>query len=177
MSGEKKRLEQYLLQTRASNVINIDPRYAQLLQQNPATINRMRLLQSQMMAGNVPISEKLKKEQKKKKKKARKTKKLRGDLARNLTEQRRFIRGERRDKDTEEPRIVGDPKSLRAGAAYDPEIERRRLDIQQATIDQNRLDRIADRAEARRRQEAELALRRGELEQQFQHQYHQQHLL
>ena len=164
MSGEKKRLEQYLLQTRASNVINIDPRYAQLLQQNqPATINRMRLLQSQMMAGNVPISEKLKKEQKKKKKKARKTKQLRGDLAQNLQAQRRFIRGERRDKDTEEPRIVGDPKPVPAGAAYDPEIERRRLDIQQATIDQNRLDRIADRAEGRRRQEAELAVRRGEL--------------
>ena len=164
MSGEKKRLEQYLLQTRASNVINIDPRYARLLQQNqPATINRMRLLQSQIMAGNVPISEKLKKEQKKKKKKARKTKQLRGDLAQNLQAQRRFVRGERRDKDTEEPRIVGDPKPVPAGAAYDPEIERRRLDIQQATIDQNRLDRIADRAETRRRQEAELAVRRGEL--------------
>ena len=164
MSGEKKRLEQYLLQTRASNVINIDPRYARLLQQNqPATINRMRLLQSQIMAGNVPISEKLKKEQKKKKKKARKTKQLRGDLAQNLQAQRRFERGERRDKDTQEPRIVGDPKPVPAGAAYDPEIERRRLDIQQATIDQNRLDRIADRAETRRRQEAELAVRRGEL--------------
>ncbi len=154
MSGEKKRLEQFLLQTRA---FRIDPRFA------PHDINRLRLLESQRLAGKVPVSERLKKEQKKKKKKARRTKQLRGDLARNLTEQRRFIKGERRDKDTEEPRIVGDPKPVPVGAAYDPEIERRRLDIQQAAIDQNRLDRIADRAETRRRQEAELAVRRGEL--------------
>jgi len=154
MSGEKKRLEQFLLQTRA---FRIDPRFA------PHDINRLRLLESQRLAGKVPVSERLKKEQKKKKKKARRTKQLRGDLSRNLTEQRRFVKGERRDKDTEEPRIVGDPKPVPVGAAYDPEIERRRLDIQQAAIDQNRLDRIADRAEGRRRQEAELAVRRGEL--------------
>ena len=154
MSGEKKRLEQFLLQTRA---FRIDPRFA------PHDINRLRLLESQRLAGKVPVSERLKKEQKKKKKKARRTKQLRGDLSRNLTEQRRFVKGERRDKDTEEPRIVGDPKPVPVGAAYDPEIERRRLDIQQASIDQNRLDRIADRAETRRRQEAELAVRRGEL--------------
>ena len=164
MSGEKKRLEQYLLQTRASNVLKVDPRYARLLQENqPATINRMRLLQSQIMAGKVPVSEELKKQQKKKKKKSRRTKQLRGDLAQNLQAQRRFVKGERRDKDTEEPRIVGDPKPVPVGAAYDPDIERRRLDIQQAVIDQNRLDRIADRVETRRRQEAELAVRRGEL--------------
>ena len=154
MSGEKKRLEQFLLQTRA---FRIDSRFA------PHDINRLRLLESQRLAGKVPVSERLKKEQKKKKKKARRTKQLRGDLSRNLTEQRRFVKGERRDKDTEEPRIVGDPKPVPVGAAYDPEIERRRLDIQQAAIDQNRLDRIADRAEGRRRQEAELAVRRGEL--------------
>lgn len=159
-SGEKKRLEQYLLQSRASNIITVDPRYNRF---QPQDINRIRLLQSQRLAGQVPISERLKKEQKKKKKKARKTKNLKGDLARNLTEQRRFVKGERRDKDTEEPRIVGDPKPVPVGLGYDPEIERRRLDIQQAVIDQNRLDRIADRAEGRRRQEAELGVRRGEL--------------
>jgi len=160
MSGEKKRLEQFLLQSRASNIMTVDPRYNRF---QPDNIDRIRLLQAQRLAGQVPVSERLKKEQKKRKKKARRTKQLRGDLARNLTEQRRFVKGERRDKDTEEPRIVGDPKPLPMGAAYDPEIERRKLDIQQATIDQNRLDRIADRAEARRRQEAELAVRRGEL--------------
>ena len=160
MSGEKKRLEQFLLQSRASNIMTVDPRYNRF---QPDNIDRIRLLQAQRLAGQVPVSERLKKEQKKRKKKARRTKQLRGDLAINLTEQRRFLKGERRDKDTEEPRIVGDPKPLPMGAAYDPEIERRKLDIQQATIDQNRLDRIADRAEARRRQEAELAVRRGEL--------------
>ena len=154
MSGEKKRLEQFLLQTQA---FRIDPTFA------PHDINRLRLLEFQRLAGKVPVSERLKKEQKRRKKKARRTKQLRGDLSRNLTEQRRFERGERREKDTEEPRIVGDPKPVPVGAAYDPEIERRRLDIQQAVIDQNRLDRIADRAETRRRQEAELAVRRGEL--------------
>ena len=131
MSGEKKRLEQFLLQTQA---FRIDPTFA------PHDINRLRLLEFQRLAGKVPVSERLKKEQKRRKKKARRTKQLR-----------------------EEPRIVGDPKPVPVGAAYDPEIERRRLDIQQAVIDQNRLDRIADRAETRRRQEAELAVRRGEL--------------
>jgi len=163
MSGAKKRLVQDLLQRRASNIIFEPTVRAQIDRFRPPDINRLRLLESQRLAGQVPISERLKKEQKKRKKKARKTKQLRGDLARNLTEQRRFIKGERRDKDTEEPRIVGDPKPVPVGAAYDPEIERRRLDIQQATIDQNRLDRIADRAEGRRRQDAELAVRRGEL--------------
>tara|TARA_R110000803_G_scaffold94052_3_gene161539 strand:+ start:434 stop:2809 length:2376 start_codon:yes stop_codon:yes gene_type:complete len=163
MSGAKKRLVQDLLQRRASNIIFEPTVRAQIDRFRPPDINRLRLLESQRLAGQVPISEKLKKQQKKKKKRARKTKQLRGDLARNLTEQRRFIKGERRDKDTEEPRIVGDPKPVPVGAAYDPEIERRKLDIQQATIDQNRLDRITDRAEGRRRQDAELAVRRGEL--------------
>jgi hypothetical protein len=160
MSGEKKRLEQFLLQSRASNIMTVDPRYNRF---QPDNIDRIRLLQAQRLAGQVPVSERLKKEQKKRKKKARRTKQLRGDLARNLTEQRRFVKGERRDKDTEEPRIVGDPKPLPMGAAYDPEIERRKLDIQQATIDQNRLDRITDRAEDRRRFDVDLAVRRGEL--------------
>ena len=102
MSGEKKRLEQFLLQSRASNIMTVDPRYNRF---QPDNIDRIRLLQAQRLAGQVPVSERLKKEQKKRKKKARRTKQLRGDLARNLTEQRRFVKGERRDKDTEEPRI------------------------------------------------------------------------
>ena len=152
MSGEKKRLEQYLLQTRAT--------FGRF---QPENIDRIRLLSQQRIAGIVPISERLKKEQRKKRRRARKKTKLRGDVAKNITAQRRFEKGERRDKDTEEPRIVGDPKPLPAGAAYDPVIEARRLDIQQGILDQNRLDRIADRLEGRRRQDAELAVRRGEL--------------
>ena len=152
MSGEKKRLEQYLLQTRAS--------FGRF---QPENIDRIRLLSQQRVASKVPISERLKKEQRKKRRRARKKTKLRGEVAKNITAQRRFEKGERRDKDTEEPRIVGDPKPLPAGAAYDPEIEARRLDIQQGILDQNRLDRIADRLEGRRRQDAELGVRRGEL--------------
>ena len=164
MSGEKKRLEQYLLQTRASNIMLVNPVLrSQVNRFEPPDINRMRLLEAQRMAGMVPVSETLKKQQKKRKKKSRKTKNLRGDLARNLTEQRRFTRGERREKDTEEPRIVGDPAPVPAGFAYDPVIERRRLDIEEARDRQRQLERIADRREQARRQDAELAVRRGEL--------------
>ena len=164
MSGEKKRLEQYLLQTRASNIMLVNPVLrSQVNRFEPPDIDRIRLLEAQRIAGMVPVSETLKKQQKKRKKKARKTKALRGDLARNLTEQRRFTRGERREKDTEEPRIVGDPAPVPAGFAYDPVIERRRLDIEEARDRQRQLERIADRREQARRQDAELAVRRGEL--------------
>tara|TARA_R110000822_G_scaffold301933_1_gene426026 strand:+ start:625 stop:3255 length:2631 start_codon:yes stop_codon:yes gene_type:complete len=160
MSGEKKRLEQFLLQRKASNIMMVDPRYSRF---QPDNMDRIRLLQAQRLAGQVPVSERLKKDQKKKKKKARKTKALRGDLARNLTEQRRFVKGERREKDTEEPRIVGDPAPVPAGFAYDPVTEKRRLDLQEAAETQRRLEVVADRREQARRQDAELAVRRGEL--------------
>ena len=170
MDGEKRRLEQFLLQSRASNVIMIDPAVKSLVNRfEPQNIDRLRLFESQRLAGKVDVSEKLKKAQKKKKKKAKKSKALRGDLARNLTEIRRSEKGERRDKDTEEPRIVGDPAPPPAGApgaagfAYDPVIETRRLDLQAAAADQRRIEGIADRAEERRRFEADIALRRGEL--------------
>ena len=54
MSGEKKRLEQYLLQTRAT--------FGRF---QPENIDRIRLLSQQRVAGKVPISERLKKEQRK----------------------------------------------------------------------------------------------------------------
>jgi len=100
MSGstqEIRRLQQDLLQRRSS--VNIF---------EPINIDRIRLLETQLLAGKVPVSKKLLKEQKKKKKKAKKKKKLRGDLAANLRAQRRFVKGEFREKDTEEPRIVDD---------------------------------------------------------------------
>lgn len=166
--GEKRRLEQFLLQSRASNVIMIDPTVKSLVNRfEPQNIDRLRLFESQRLAGKVDISEKLKKAQKKKKKKAKKSKALRGDLSRNLTEIRRSEKGERRDKDTEEPRIVGDPAPPPAGAgggfAYDPVIETRRLDLQEALADQRRIEGIADRAAEERRFQTEIALRRGEL--------------
>ena len=168
MDGEKRRLEQFLLQSRASNVIMIDPTVKSLVNRfEPQNIDRLRLFESQRLAGKVEVSEKLKKAQKKKKKKAKKSKALRGDLSRNLTEIRRSEKGERRDKDTEEPRIVGDPAPPPAGAAggfaYDPVIETRRLDLQAALADQRRIEGIADRATEERRFQTEIALRRGEL--------------
>jgi hypothetical protein len=105
--AEKQRLRQHILQSKASKVVMIPQidRFSGYGQ----NIDRLRLIESQILAGKVPLSEQLKKDQKKKKKKAKKGKQLRGDLARNLREQRRFVRGERRDNDAEEPRIVGDP--------------------------------------------------------------------
>ena len=169
--GEKRRLEQFLLQSRASNVIMVDPTVKSLVNRfEPQNIDRLRLFETQRLAGKVEVSEKLKKAQKKKKKKAKKSKALRGDLARNLTEIRRSEKGERRDKDTEEPRIVGDPAPPPAGAAggaggfaYDPVIETRRLDLQEALADQRRIEGIADRAAEERRFQTEIGLRRGEL--------------
>ena len=98
-TGEIRRLQQDLLQRRTAGVNIFEPQ----------NIDRIRLLQTQLLAKQVPVSKKLLKEQKKKKKKARKKKQLRGDLARNLRERRRFEQGEFREKDTDEPRIVGDP--------------------------------------------------------------------
>ena len=105
--AEKQRLRQHILQSKASKIVMIPQidRFSGYGQ----NIDRLRLIESQILAGKVPLSEQLKKDQKKKKKKAKKGKQLRGDLARNLREQRRFVRGERRDNDAEEPRIVGDP--------------------------------------------------------------------
>ena len=105
--AEKQRLRQHILQSNASKIVMIPQidRFSGYGQ----NIDRLRLIESQILAGKVPLSEQLKKDQKKKKKKAKKGKQLRGDLARNLREQRRFVRGERRDNDAEEPRIVGDP--------------------------------------------------------------------
>jgi len=161
MSGEKKRLEQDILQRRASTVV-LDPRFGRF-QQAADPIDRIRLRQAQQLAGQVPLSERLKKQVKKTRKKTRKTKALRGDLARNLTEQKRFIRGERREKDTEEPRIVGEAAPVPTGFAYDPGIERRRLDIEEARNRDANLRALADRRDRERAQERELAVRRGEL--------------
>ena len=51
----------------------------------------------------------------------RRGKNLRGEVKEIKTQQRRFEKGERRDRDEEEPRIVGDPKP---GLNFDPELEK-----------------------------------------------------
>lgn len=158
MSGEKKRLEQFLLQSKASNIIQVDPRFSGF---QPVQIDTIRLRAAQKEAGKQSVSEKLIKEQKKKKKKARRPKQLRGEVSRAIREQKRFERGERRDRPEEEPRIVGEPRNT--GLSYDPDIERRRLDIQERQIAAANVRALADRRAAAAAQERELAVRRGEL--------------
>jgi len=159
-SGEKKRLEQDLLQRRAGAPLVgvIDPRRFQF---QPEKIDTIRLRAAQIEAGKTPITERLQKQLKKTRRKARRTRAGRGEVARAVREQKRFEKGERRDKPEEEPRIVGEPKNT--GIAYDPDIERRRLDIQERANQDANLRALMDRREAVRAQERELAVRRGEL--------------
>ena len=158
MSGEKKRLEQFLLQSRASNIINVDPRFSRF---QPEQIDTIRLRSAQIEAGKKPVSEKVVKQQQKKKRKARRGKQLRGEVSRAIREQKRFERGERRDRPEQEPGIVGEPRNT--GLSYDPDIERRRLDIMEQQIRDSNFRALADRRAAANRQEQELAVRRGEL--------------
>jgi len=144
--GERRRLQQFLLQRGA--------RF------EPQDIDRIRLIQAQKLAGQLPVSEKLSREQKKKKRKARRKKNLRSEVARGIREQKRFREGERRDRPEEEPRIVGEPRVV---GGVDPEVEARRLDLQQQALQQRQVQAIADRRLQRELQREELAVRRGEL--------------
>jgi hypothetical protein len=168
-SDEKKRLEQFLLQSRASNIITVDPRFTGF---QPEQIDTIRLRAAQREAGKKPgsvakgdptlrVSEKVIKQQLKKKRKARRGKQLRGEVSRAIREQKRFERGERRDKPEDEPRIIGEPRNT--GLSYDPDIERRRLDIMEQQLRDANFRALADRRAAANRQEQELAVRRGEL--------------
>jgi len=168
-SDEKKRLEQFLLQSRASNIIRVDPRFTGF---QPEQIDTIRLRAAQIEAGKKPgsvakgdptlrVSEKVIKQQLKKKKKARRGKQLRGEVSKAIREQKRFERGERRDRPEDEPRIIGEPRNT--GLSYDPDIERRRLDIQEQQLRDANFRALADRRAAANRQEQELAVRRGEL--------------
>lgn len=156
MSGEKKRLEQFLLQSRASNIINVDPRFSRF---QPEQIDTIRLRSAQIEAGKKPVSEKVVKQQQKKKRKARRGKQLRGEVTRAIREQKRFERGERRDRPEQEPGIVGEPRNT--GLGYDPDIERRRLDIQEQRLRDENLRVLAQARRDRIAQDRELADRRA----------------
>ena len=134
----------------------LDPRRFQF---QPENIDRIRLLAAQREAGKTPISEALKKQLKKTRKKARRTKALRGEVGRAVREQKRFEKGERREKPEEEPRIVGEPKNT--GIAYDPDIERRRLDIQERVNQDANLRALGEARRDRIAQDRELADRRA----------------
>lgn len=157
-SEEKKRLEQFLLQSRASNIVRVDPRFSQF---QPVQIDTIRLRAAQIEAGKKPVSEKVIKQQLKKKRKAKRGKQLRGEVSKAIREQKRFERGERRDRPEDEPRIIGEPRNT--GLSYDPDIERRRLDIMEQQLRDANFRALADRRAEANRQEQELAVRRGEL--------------
>ena len=162
-SNRKERELQNLRQRQASNIITVDPNLRGFTRRFDPDVSRASLLQLQR--SRVPTKAELEKSvgvKTVKKLKKRKKKNLRGEAARNLTQQRRFERGERRDKPEQEPRIVGDPAPAAPGApaapaapAADPNaqlrlaIEGRRIASQEAQ--QRRLvDAIMDRDDRER---------------------------
>ena len=162
-SDKKDRELQILRQRQASNIIRVDPNLRGFTRRFDPDVSRATLLQAQR--ARVPTKEQLEKSvgvKTAKKLKKRRGKNLRGEVARNLREQRRFEKGERRDKPEQEPRIVGDPVPPVPGApaapaapAADPNaqlrlaIEGRRIAAQDAQ--QRRLvDAIMDRDDRER---------------------------
>lgn len=168
-SQKKERELQILRQRAASNIVTIDPNLKGFLDRYNPDVSRATLLQAQR--ARAPTKEELEKSvgvKTAKKLKKRRGKNLRGEVARNLREQRRFEKGERRDKPEEEPRIVGDPIPQAPGVVQpqaDPNaqlrlaIEGRRIAAQEAQ--QRRLvDLLAER-DARERAERQEILDRS----------------
>ena len=168
-SQKKERELQILRQWAASNIVTIDPNLKGFLDRYNPDVSRATLLQAQR--ARAPTKEELEKSvgvKTAKKLKKRRGKNLRGEVARNLREQRRFEKGERRDKPEEEPRIVGDPippVSAGAGVVVQPQadpnaqlrlaIEGRRIATQEAQ--QRRLvELLAERDERERAERQEI---------------------
>ena len=103
------RRQQRTIQRKSDSLLKLYPELAGYLDRYEDPSRRALLIQQRMGAG-VPLPPALLKAQKRKKRKSRRTRALRGDLAANERQQRRFTRGERRDRDTEEPRIVGEQR-------------------------------------------------------------------
>jgi len=135
-------------------------------------ILRQNLLNHQRV--KIPPNEQIIKKLKKKgSKKKRRSKNLRGELSQIRTQQRRFEKGEKRDKPEQEPTIVGDPVQQAGGGgiAFDPAIEREKIQAQLQIAqgkDNVELQRIAVAAaqldlnrELQRRQERESARERA----------------
>jgi hypothetical protein len=158
--SRQQRELQRLRQSQASSIVGIDPNLKGFTQRFDPDVSRMSLLKAQRE--RLPTKAELEKSagvKTIKKLKKRKKKNLRGEVARNLREQRRFEKGERRDKPEQEPRIVGDPipavPGAAAPAAADPNaqlrlaIEGRRIASQDAQ--QRRLvDALMDRDDRER---------------------------
>jgi hypothetical protein len=82
----------------------------------------------------IPPNENILKQLKKKKRGLKRTKNLRGEVSQIRTQQKRFERGERRDRPEQEPRIIGEPIRGAGGIAFDPEIEREKLQVEREKI-------------------------------------------
>ena len=170
----KERELQRLRQAQASNRIVIDPNLRGFTQRFNPDVSRETLLRLQR--SKVPTKEELEKDigvQTAKKLKKRRGKNLRGEVARSIREKKRFEVGERRYRDSEEPRIFGEAAPLQGGGggvAYDPEVERERIrvqalgQLQTARLSNRRLDIEARQLDINR----QLADRdRGEIQRQF----------
>ena len=169
-SQKKERELQNLRQRSASNVVRVDPNLRGFLDRFNPDVSRQTLLQAQR--ARAPTKEELEKSvgvKTAKKLKKRRGKNLRGEVARNLREQRRFERGEVRDRPEQEPRIVGDPIPQAPGAPAQPQadpnaqlrlaIEGRRIAAQDAQ--QRRLVDLLAARDDRERQERQAILDRG----------------
>jgi len=100
--------------------------------------HRQRLLNYQRV--KVPPSELVKLKLKKKARKSKRVSNLKGEVAKNIREQIKFEKGQKRDKPEQDIRIVGEPpvvnvnqQAAPGGMQFDPEIERQKLLIQDRT--------------------------------------------
>ena len=98
--------------------------------------SRQRLLNHQRV--KVPPSELVKLKLKKKAKKLKRTTNLKGEVSKNIIEQKKFERGQKREKPEQDIRIVGEPappvniyqQPAPGGLQFDPAIERQRLALE-----------------------------------------------
>jgi len=103
--------------------------------------HRQRLLNYQRV--KVPPSELVKLKLKKKATKLKRTTNLKGEVAKNIIEQKKFEKGQKRDKPEQDIRIVGEPVPVNiyqqpapGGLQFDPAIERQRIALE----DRKRID-------------------------------------
>tara|TARA_R100001460_G_scaffold15806_2_gene34727 strand:+ start:5917 stop:8313 length:2397 start_codon:yes stop_codon:yes gene_type:complete len=147
-----------------------EPQIVRFEADRPALLDRyddVRILRQNLLLHQrvkIPPNEAILKGLRKKKKGLKRTKNLRGEVARNIREQKRFERGERRDRADQEPRIIGEPVRGAGGIAFDPEIEREKINLERdklllgqgrlaldgRQLNINRALQIADRGEQAR---------------------------
>lgn len=121
--------------------------------------HRQRLLNYQRV--KVPPSELVKLKLKKKAKKLKRTTNLRGEVAKNIIEQKKFEKGQKREKPEQDIRIVGEPappqqpvniyqQPAPGGLQFDPAVEIQRIALEdRRRIDNFNLEQLRLRIEAR----------------------------